>query len=164
MVSAMPIVGVDLFDHKLQTAKKFGATHTINSKKIQDIKAEIFSIVGAKGADVVIETTGNSRVIELAYELTHADGKTILVGVPRKGDNVSIYSLPLHFKKVLKGSHGGSAQPHLEIPRYIRLMKERKMTLDGIITHEFTLDKINEALDVIRAGQAGRVVINMDKD
>lgn len=164
MVSAMPIICIDLFDHKLETAKKFGATHAINSKKVKDLMAEVLSIVGAKGADVVIETTGNSRVIELAYELTHPDGKTILVGVPRKGDNVSIYTLPLHFKKILKGSHGGSAQPHLEIPRYIRLMKEKRMALDGIITHEFTLEEINKALDVIRKGEAGRVVIKMDED
>ena len=61
-----------------------------------------------KCADVVIETTGNSRVIETAYELTKSDGKTILVGVPKKGDNISIYSLPLHFKKVLTGSEGGA--------------------------------------------------------
>jgi len=45
-------------------------------------------------------------VIELADDLTHPDGKTILVGVPKKGDNVSIYTLPIHFNKVLTGSHG----------------------------------------------------------
>ena len=117
--------------------------------------------MGVQGADVVIETTGNSRVIEQAYELTHPDGKTILVGVPKKGDNVSIYSLPLHFKKVLTGSHGGDAVPDLEIPRYIRLMESDKMTLEGIITHEFSLDEINQALDLFRSGEAGRIILKM---
>ena len=161
MVSANPIIGIDLFDKKLEMAKRYGATHTFNSKNIKDYDAQIRKIVGEKGADVVIDTTGNARVIEAAYELTHPDGKTILVGVPRKGDNISIYSLPLHFKKILKGSHGGSTQPNLEIPRYIQLMKRGKMTLDGIITHEFSLDKINEALAAIRRGETGRVIINM---
>ena len=92
----------------------------------------IRDIVGAQGADIVVETTGNSRVIEQAYELTHPDGKTILVGVPRKGDNVNIYSLPLHFNKVLTGYHGGDAVPDLEIPRYIRLMESGKMNLNGL--------------------------------
>jgi len=101
-------------------------------------------------------------VIEQAYELTHPDGKTILVGVPNKGDNISIYSLPLHFNKVLTGSHGGDAIPDLEIPRYIRLMESDKMTLDGLITHEFGLDEINEALDLFRGGEAGRIIINMN--
>ena len=43
-----------------------------------------------------------------------------------KGDNVNIYTLPLHSKKVLKGSNGGSLVPNVEIPRFIRLMKQRK--------------------------------------
>ncbi len=162
MVSANPIIAIDLFDKKLQMAKTFGATHVFNSKQTPDYLAQIRQITGDKGADVVIDTTGNARVIETAYELTHADGKTILVGVPRKGDNISIYSLPLHFKKVLKGSHGGSVQPNLEIPRYMALMKRGKMSLEGIITHEFKLDQINEALGAIRRGETGRVIIAMD--
>ena len=111
---------------------------------------------------MVIETTGNSRVIELAYDLTHPDGKTILVGVPKKGDNVSIYTLPIHFNKVLKGSHGGDAVPHVDIPRYIRLVEAGKLKLDGLITHEFKLDDINEAIQLVRSGGAGRVLVVMD--
>ena len=162
MVSAHPIVGVDLLEHKLEIGKKFGLTHAEvgGKEQINDI---ICDIVGAQGADVVIDTTGNSRVIEQAYELTHPDGKTILVGVPRKGDNVNIYSLPLHFNKVLTGSHGGNAVPDVEIPRYIRLMGAGKMTLDGLITHEFKLDEINEALDLFRSGEAGRIIININQ-
>ncbi|MBI4445909.1 MAG: zinc-binding dehydrogenase [Acidobacteria bacterium] len=159
MVSAYPIVCVDLYDSKLETARRFGATHRINSRSTPSWAEEIRKIVGSAGADVVIDTTGNSSVIEQAYELTHADGKTILVGVPRKGDNISIYSLPLHFKKILKGSHGGGCEPHLDIPRYVRLFQQGKLNLDGIITHEFPLERINQAIDLIRAGEAGRVVL-----
>jgi S-(hydroxymethyl)glutathione dehydrogenase/alcohol dehydrogenase len=162
MVSAHPIVAIDIVDAKLEMAKRFGATHCFNSAKTPDLDAQVRKIVGAAGADVVVETTGNSRVIEQAYEMTHADGKTILVGVPTKGNNISIYSLPLHFKKILKGSHGGDAEPHLDIPRYIRLMQARKMSLDGLVTHEFKLDQANEAIRLVRAGEAGRVLISME--
>ena len=158
MVSAHPIVGVDLLEHKLEMGKKFGLTHAVVGGK-EPVNDIIRDIVGAQGADVVIDTTGNSRVIEQAYELTHPDGKTILVGVPKKGDNVNIYSLPLHFNKVLTGSHGGDAVPDLEIPRYIRLMESGKMNLNGLITHEFGLNHINEALDLFRSGEAGRIII-----
>ena len=162
MVSAHPIVGVDLLKHKLDMGKKFGLTHTVVGGK-ENINNTIRDLIGEKGADVVIETTGNSRVIEQAYELTHPDGKTILVGVPKKGDNISIYSLPLHFNKVLTGSHGGDSVPDLEIPRYIRLIQSDKMTLEGFITHEFALEEINDALDLFRSGEAGRIIINMNK-
>lgn len=161
MVSAHPIIGIDLYDQKLEMAKRFGATHCFNSNCTSDLSAEIRKIVGQDGADVVIDTTGSARVIELAYELTHPDGKTILVGVPPKGDNVYIYTLPLHFKKVLTGSHGGSAAPHIDIPRYVRLYNAGKMKLDGLITHEFSLDEINEAIQVVRSGEAGRVLLVM---
>ena len=161
MVSAYPIIGIDIIDRKLEMAKRFGATYVFNSKKIGDLTGEIRNVVGAAGADVVIETTGNSRVIELAYDLTHPDGKTILVGVPKKGDNVSIYTLPIHFNKVLKGSHGGDAAPHVDIPRYIRLFEAGKLKLDGLITHEFELDEINEAIQLLKSGEAGRIVVSM---
>jgi S-(hydroxymethyl)glutathione dehydrogenase/alcohol dehydrogenase len=162
MVSAHPIVALDIVDSKLEWARRFGATHTINSKTVADLAGEIRQVVGSGGADVVIDTTGRPRVIEAAYDVTHPDGKTILVGVPRKGDNISIYSLPLHFKKVLTGSHGGSAEPHVDIPRYIRLMRAGKMSLDGLVTHEFTLDRVNEAIATVRRGEAGRVLLKMD--
>lgn len=81
MVSAYPIVGIDLYDHKIDMGKKFGLTHGITGN-LDNIKNEIYNIVGDKGADVAIETTGNPKVIEKAYELTSSHGKTILVGVP----------------------------------------------------------------------------------
>jgi len=162
MVSGNPIIGVDLIEHKLEMGKKFGLTHTFNGSK-ENINDLIYDLIGPQGADIVIETTGNSRVIEQAYELTSSNGKTILVGVPSKGDNVSIYSLPLHFNKILTGSHGGDSAPDLEIPRYIKLIEDGKMTLDGIVTHEFGLNNINEALDLFRSGEAGRIIINLNK-
>ncbi len=162
LVSANPIVAIDLIEEKLTMARRFGATHTIQVNKNQDTAEKVLAIVGKSGADVVIDTTGSARVIESAYAMTHADGRTILVGVPRKGDNISIYSLPLHFKKILKGSHGGSSEPHVDIPRYIALCQTGKMRLEGLITDEFPLEQINTAIDKVRSGQSGRVIIKMD--
>lgn len=161
MVSAYPVVAVDLVAAKLDMAKRFGATHVFNSTKDSDLAAGIRQIVGREGADVAVDTTGNTRVIEDAYNLTSPDGKTILVGVPKVGDHISIYSLPLHFRKVLTGSHGGSAEPHVDIPRYLRLMQAGRLDLAGLVTHEFKLEQINEALAVVRSGEAGRVLVAM---
>jgi S-(hydroxymethyl)glutathione dehydrogenase/alcohol dehydrogenase len=165
MVSANPIVGVDLLDSKLTMAREWGLTHAFNSRTEGDaLAAKIREIVGAAGADVVVDTTGNARVIEEAYNLTHADGRTILVGVPRKGDNASIYTLPLHFKKILKGSHGGSVSPDIEIPRLIKLVAQNKMRLEGLVTHTFPLHQINEAIAALRSGEAARVMLSMREE
>ena len=163
MVSANPIIGIDIKENKIEMAKQFGLTHGIKSDK-GNFRREIFKLVGEGGADVVIDTTGNSRVIEEAYSMTNSSGKTILVGVPKKGDNISIYSLPLHFNQILTGSEGGGAAPNIDIPRYMRLMKSGKMTLDGLITHEFKLDQINEALDLFRSGTAGKIILKIRED
>jgi len=159
LAGANPIVAVDLIDGKLDMAKARGATHTLNSAKVKDIPAAIRDIVGSKGPDKVIETTGVKQVIEQAYDLTHADGTCVLVGVPN--EKVTIYTLPIHFNKVLTGSHGGDAAPHVDIPRLIRLAKAGRLSFDGIITHEYTLDEINAALDMVRSGNAGRVVLRV---
>jgi S-(hydroxymethyl)glutathione dehydrogenase / alcohol dehydrogenase len=159
LAGAYPIVAVDLIDAKLAMAKERGATHCINSANADDLDGEIRKIVGQQGPDKVIETTGVKSVIELAYNLTHADGTCVLVGVPN--EKVTIYTLPIHFNKVLTGSHGGDAVPQIDIPRLIRLNRAGRLSFDGIITHEFTLDHINDALDLVRSGAAGRVVLNV---
>ena len=156
---AHPIVAVDLLDGKLAMARERGATHCLNAADTGDIAGAIRAIVGAGGPDKVIETTGVKSVIETAYELTHADGTCVLVGVPNQ--HITIDSLPIHFNKVLTGSHGGDARPHIDIPRIIRLMKAGRLSLDGLITHEFALDDINPALDLVRSGKAGRVLLQV---
>jgi S-(hydroxymethyl)glutathione dehydrogenase / alcohol dehydrogenase len=159
LAGAHPIVAVDLVDAKLDMAKARGATHCFNPSRVSNLDAEIRKIVGAKGPDKVIETTGAKSVIELAYELTHPDGACVLVGVPN--EKVTIYTLPIHFNKVLTGSHGGDAVPHVDIPRLIRLNEAGRLSFGGLITHEFKLDEINAALDVVRCGTAGRVLVSL---
>jgi len=159
LAGAYPIVAVDLVDSKLDMAKERGATHCLNPSTAGDMDAAIRKIVGDKGPDKVIETTGAKQVIELAYNLTHPDGTCVLVGVP--SEKVTIYTLPIHFNKVLTGSHGGDAVPQVDIPRLIRLNQAGRLSFDGIITHEFPLDEINAALDMVRSGTAGRVVLKI---
>ncbi len=161
LAGANPIIAVDLLQPKLEMATTRGATHVLDASKISDMDAEIRKIVGPQGPDKVIETTGAKAVIELAYNLTHPDGTCVLVGVPN--EKVTIYTLPIHFNKVLTGSHGGDAVPHVDIPRLIRLNKAGRLSFAGLITHEFPLDDVNAALDMVRSGSAGRVLLQISK-
>ena len=159
MAGAHPIIAVDRLDNKLEMAMRFGATHAINSGISKDVAAAIRDLVGSDGADKVIETTGVKVLIELGYELTAKKGRCILVGVPR--EKVEIYTLPLHFDKVLKGSEGGQCQPTRDIPRMVRLAEAGKISYEGIVTDEFSLDQINDALDLMRSGSSGRILLNI---
>lgn len=160
LVSGFPIIGIDIIDKKLEMAKRFGATHVLNSKNV-DITKEIPKLVPGGKVDVFIETTGNTRLIETAYKLTHPQGRTILVGVPRHDQDITIHSLPLHFGMVLKGCEGGQSNPTVDIPRYLALYTAGKLPLKELITHRFALDDVNKALDLMRTGDAGRVVLEM---
>ena len=113
------------------------------------------------GVDIVIDTTGIKSVRELSYELTSKDGRTIFVGVPKHGENISIDSFPLHFTKRIKGSFGGNINPSYDIPRLIRLYQFGGYNLDGMISQTYTLDKINEAIEMVRNGDVLRCLIKM---
>ncbi len=159
---AYPIIAVDLHDNRLELAKELGATHTINATST-DAETAIKKILENNGADIVIDNTGIPKIIELCYELTQPKGKTILVGVPKKGDDISIHSLPLHFGKQLTGSFGGETDPTIDIPRYAKLYQAGLLKLDELITAEYALEDINDAIADMRSGKlAGRCVIKMN--
>jgi S-(hydroxymethyl)glutathione dehydrogenase / alcohol dehydrogenase len=163
MVSADPIIAIDLHDSKLDVAKKFGATHTINSKT-QNAEEEIKNVVGSAGVDVAVDNTGNTRVIELAYRITASKGRTILVGVPKHNEDITIHSLPLHFGKVLTGCEGGNTDPSTDIPRYLKLYERGKLSLDKLITNRFEFGQINDAFSALRAGEIpGRCMVTVQK-
>lgn len=159
--TAYPIIAVDLYDNRLELARDLGATHIINAK-ICDAKTKLREILDQQGLDVFIDNTGQPSVIELGYALVKPQGRVVLVGVPKKGNTVDIYTLPLHFGKTLQGSHGGEANPHEDIPRFQKLLNAGKIQLTPLITDKFSLDKINQAIQKMRAGDiAGRCVVAM---
>lgn len=162
LLSAYPIIAVDLHDDRLELAKTFGATHTINSKNT-DAKAMIKKIMEGQGVDAYVDNTGQPSIIEMGYELTGPKGRVVLVGVPRKGNTINIYSLPLHFGKAISGSHGGETIPHEDIPRYQKLFDAGRIQLKPLITDYFKLEEINTAIQKMRSGEiAGRCLIKMD--
>ena len=164
MVNAWPIIAVDLFDNRLALAESLGATHLINSRQ-QDAEAEIRRIAGPQGVDVTIDNTGNVKVIETAYRLTAARGRTVLVGVPPKESAAAIYTLPLHFEKTITGSHGGEAMPEHDIPNYVRLSQAGKLRLKPLVGRRYPLTNINQAIDDMRSGVlTGRAIVKISED
>ena len=159
LAGAHPVVAVDLYDGRLDLARRMGATHLVNASKT-DAGPAIRGITGA--ADVFIDNTGLPSVIELGYDLTKPQGRVTLVGVPKKGSNISLYSLPLHFGKTIGGSHGGEAIPHEDIPRYHGLYRQGRIKLRELITDTFSLDEINVAIRKMRdGGVGGRCLVRM---
>lgn len=163
LAGAHPIVAVDLHGPKLELATRLGATHAIDASG-GDLATAVRA-VAPEGADVVVDNTGDVRVIETAYELAGPQGRTILVGVPSVRERARLYTLPLHFGKVLTGSHGGAAQPSHDIPRYARLALAGKLHLEDLITNRYSLSEINTAIDDLRNGRvSGRALIEIEPE
>jgi Zn-dependent alcohol dehydrogenase len=86
-----------------------------------------------------------------------------MVGQPKRGDALVFPDAAGNFRgKVLMDSTGGHTSPNEDIPRYLMLYRKGLLRVDKLITHHFPLDRVNEALDVVRSGCAGRVILEMD--
>jgi len=159
MQSAYPVVAIDRFAGRIELAKTMGATHGFNSNDGNWVEMAR-NIVGTQGFDVVVDNTGNPEVISECWKLAGAEGRLVLIGVPAKENEAKLYTLPLHFGKVITGTHGGDGDPSKDIPRYIKLHTAGKLELDKLVTKEFSLDNINAALDEMRYGSlSGRCII-----
>ena len=159
LAGAWPIIAVDRYDNRLALAKAMGATHCINAAT-QDMETALREILGAGGADVAIDNTGLPTVIQAAYRLLKPSGRLILVGVPKKGAEVCLHTLPLHFGKQITGTKGGECSPGLDIPRYGGLCAAGRLDLSGLVTERYGLSEINTAMARMRDGSmAGRCLI-----
>ena len=150
LITAYPIVGVDIDDTKLEQALIMGATHTVNSKHA-DMK---LPITGA--FDAAVDTTGIPAVIELAWKWAK---RVCLVAQMRSDKVLSINTTAMQSGKTIFGTDGGMTDPTVDIPRYVRLLKAGRLNLRGLITHTTNLDGLNAQLDLTRAGKVGRGII-----
>ena len=163
LASAYPIICVDIHDHKKELAESLGAHFFINSKtqNIAEALQEKFSI---KEVDVIIETSGIKKAIEESLPLLSGIGRYIMVGQPKPGESVELVSANHMFGgegKTIKATQGGKFSPSKDIPRYVKLHKAGILKTDNIITHRLKLEEINEAIELVRKGQASRILITM---
>ena len=86
---------------------------------------------------------------------------SLVIGVPRHDQDITIHTLSLHFGRMLTGCDGRHTNPAEEIPHYLKLYEDGKLKLDHLVTHRYPLKDINTALDKLRGGEAGRYMLNM---
>ncbi len=156
----VPVIAVDINPDKLELAKKFGATHTIDSKK-SDAVAEIQKLVKG-GVDFAIEATGVPAVMRQALACVRQQGGTaVVIGNAKFGDKLEFDPRELNMGKRLLGTWGGDNVPDRDYPRYARLMASGKLDLEPLLTKSYALTEVNAALDDLEGGRAARPLIQM---
>ena len=153
------IIAVDIKDHKLEFATKFGATHTINSSETDPVK-EIMSITGNNGVDMSFDTFGRGSVTNQAIQSTKRKGTTVIVGIAPIGDTVNADMVDLcRNQKTLIGSFYGSISPHESFRQIIKHYLKGEIDIRGLVERTYKLEQINEAFNDLENGQDGRGII-----
>ena len=156
---AARIIAVDLLDHKLQAARHFGATHTVNARHV-DTVAAVLGLTEGRGADYALATVGSSTAISQAGRMIRKGGTAVVVGMPSNRDaEFTLNANELVYGRAVIGSLMGSSRPSVDIPRLVELYRQGRLKLDELITERYRLEGINEAIEATERGDALRNVI-----
>ena len=148
------VIAVDINEKKLEWAREFGATETINASKVARVSKEIKKLTGG-GADIAMEVIGNSKTIEEAFDSVRAGGRLCIIGYTH--ETISLVAGKIMFKELeIVGSLG--CRPVDYVP-LIRMVEEGKVNLSRMITHRFGLDELLKAFEVMKEGVSLRSIV-----
>lgn len=154
--SACPIYAIDNNVTKRELCFTAGASLFINS--ISNLDEQV---------DVIIDTTGIPEVITECVSKLSGKGRMILVGQPAPGRGVEVINALNLFNGMgqsIKATQGGKTNPAEDIPRYVRMHQEGLLDVKQFVTHKFKLNQINEAFDLLKSGNAGRIIIEIGEN
>jgi S-(hydroxymethyl)glutathione dehydrogenase/alcohol dehydrogenase len=160
MVGAERIIGVDINPKRKALAEKFGMTDFVNPNEVkEDLVNYLVELTGG-GADYSFECVGNVKLMRQALECCHKGwGVCTIIGVAGAGQEISTRPFQLVTGRVWKGSAFGGARGRTDVPKIVDWYMEGKINIDDLITHKLPLAKINDAFDLMHAGESIRTVI-----
>src|SRR5699024_10165587 len=155
---ATTIIAVDIDDAKLEQAKKFGATHTLNSRDTDAVEG-IQALTGGFGADVVIDAVGIKDTFIQSFQARDLAGRVVLVGVPDPG---TTWGIPLDevFGRggAIKSSWYGDTLPSRDFPMLIDQYPLARLDLDACVTARITVEEVEPAFTKTARGEVLRSV------
>ncbi|WP_340384567.1 S-(hydroxymethyl)mycothiol dehydrogenase [Streptomyces sp. SS7] len=159
LAGAARIIAVDIDDRKLETARKLGATHTVNSREADAVEA-IRELTGGFGADVVIEAVGRPETYRQAFYGRDLAGTVVLVGVPTPEMKLELPLLDVFGRGgSLKSSWYGDCLPSRDFPMLVDLYLQGRLDLDAFVTETIALDEVEKAFERMHGGDVLRSVV-----
>ncbi len=163
LCGASRIIAVDLSTAKLEQARRFGATDTIDASSTKDVPAAIRTLTGNLGVDHAFEVVGTPALVTQAFHSTKRGGKTVVVGVMGIDEQFSLPGTFLVLEgKTIVGSLYGSANVQRDMPRLIDLYVRGRLKLDELVSRRIRLDEVEDALVAVDRGEVTRSVIVFD--
>ena len=160
LAGADKIVGVDINPGRQALAEKFGMTHFVDPTAIEgDLVPYLVDLTGG-GADYSFECVGNTDLMRQALECCHKGwGESIIIGVAGAGQEISTRPFQLVTGRVWRGTAFGGARGRTDVPKIVDWYMEGKINIDDLITHKMPLERINDAFDLMHAGESIRSVV-----
>ncbi len=158
---ARQIIGVDVFDGKLEMAKRVGATHVVNSAQDDPVKA-VRALTGGAGVDHAFEAVGNPTLVRQAIESLAIRGTATIVGVLPPDAMIEFPWMAIRPECRVQTSRMGSNRFRIDIPRYLEFYRQGRLMLDDMVTRRGRLGDINEAFRAMKAGEVARTVLTFD--
>ncbi len=159
LAGAREIIAIDLLDNKLDYAKTFGATHTINARK-DDVAKTVKAMTGGAGVDFAFDAIGSEITAQQVIDICGVGGHATLVGIPAVATKATFSPFMMVFtEKKLTGSYYGSVRPSVDFPILADLSMSKKLDLDSLISRTYKFDEINDGFKNLAAGTVARGVI-----
>ncbi len=158
LLNASRIIAIDIYDHKLEFAYKFGATDVVNSREV-DLVETVKELV-PRGVDMAFDAFGSPATTAAAVKAVRKTGAAVMVGLGAVGETTPIDMVDmLRNQKSLVGAYYGMVSPHETFDKIIVFYLKGKLDIDSLITRSFSLDQINEGYEALVRGEDGRGVI-----
>ena len=159
LAGAAVIIGVDLNPNKLELAKAFGATHTVDAGTTDPVEA-IRALTGGNGADVCIEAVGDPTVMEQAFFARDLAGTLVQVGVPTPEMRIDLPMIEFFGRGGgLKPSWYGDCLPSRDFPMLIDLYLDGRLDLDRFVSETIAIDEVEQAFESMERGEVLRSVV-----
>jgi S-(hydroxymethyl)mycothiol dehydrogenase len=163
LIEAERIVAVDVVRRKLEWAREFGATDTIDASAAEPVEA-VLELTGDQGVDFAYEAVGRPATVQQAVRMLGHSGVATLIGVPKPAARVSFELAAELFEKraTIRVSHGGDHLPAEDFPLLARLALEGKLDLQRMVTRTIALREVGAALQALERGETIRSVVRFD--
>ena len=160
IAGARQIIAVDIFEHKLATARELGATHVVDASSHDPVEA-IRAMTGG-GVDYAFEAIGLKKAAEQCFDAIRAGGTATIIGMIPVGQKVELDGRMFLREKKIQGSSMGSNRFRVDMPRYIEFYQQGRLKLDEMVTRKGKLEDVNEAFRAMKAGEVSRTVLMFD--
>ncbi|GHE01911.1 Zn-dependent alcohol dehydrogenase [Streptomyces alanosinicus] len=158
IAGASRIIAVDVTPEKEELARAAGATDYVLAS--ENTPREIRALTDKQGVDVSVECVGRAVSIRAAWESTRRGGRTTVVGIGGKDQEVTFNALEIfHWGRTLSGCVYGNTDPARDVPVLAEHVREGRLDLSALVTDRITLEDIPTAFDNMRAGKGGRALV-----